>query len=480
MTRLSTAALTQLPPNIETPGYDRATVRPGVVHIGLGAFHRAHQVPVFERALAAGDRRWGIIGASLRSPDTRDALAAQDHLYTVVERDGGGARFQVVGAVLDVLVAPEDPAALVGALASPDTHLVTLTVTEKGYWLHPATGALMIDASPIAAELNALDRPTTAVGFLVAGLAARRLAGLAPFTVMSCDNLPGNGDRLRGAVLTVARHHDPALADWIACHGAFPNTMVDRIVPATTPDAIDAFTAATGVEDRALVTAEPFHQWVIENRFAGPCPDFAALGAQLTDAVAPWEAAKLRLLNGAHSALAYLGGLAGLTFVHDAVGRPPFRAYLDRFWREAMSTLSPPPGLDSEAYCNGLIVRFGNPVLAHRLRQIAQDGSQKLPQRLVAPLLARHGAGLPSPALALAIAGWMRWVERELGPGEDPLSGELRRAARAADPVGALLCQRAVFPAAFPAAAEVAAAHRRLGDPDEGALMRMLEEVAAA
>lgn len=480
MTRLCLASLARLPAIVDTPGYDRATIQPGVVHIGIGAFHRAHQAPVFERALAAGDRRWGIVGASLRSPETRDALAAQDWLYTVIERDGAGERVQVIGALLNLLVAPENPTALVEALARPEVHLVTLTVTEKGYWLDPATGELMTDAPPIVDELRSLDRPTTAIGFLVAGLAARRSAGLAPFTVLSCDNLTSNGARLRQAVLTMARHHDPMLADWIAAKGAFPNTMVDRIVPATTPEAIAAFAAATGVEDRALVIAEPYHQWVIENRFAGPHPDFAALGVQITDAVAPWEAAKLRLLNGAHSALAYLGGLAGLTFVHDAVERPAFRAYLHQFWAETIATLSLPEGFEAEVYRDHLLSRFGNPMLAHRLRQIAQDGSQKLPQRLVDPLLARQRAGLRSPALALAIAGWMRWVQRQLQPGEDPLYGELRHAALSADPVGELLQSRGIFPADFPASAQVAAAHRRLGDLDGDAVMHMLEEPAAA
>lgn len=426
--RLSAATLPLLPPAVARPAYDRAGVASGVVHLGIGAFHRAHQALVFDRALAAGDRRWGITGASLRSPQVRDDIAPQDGLYTLVTRDGAGDRPAVIGAVREVLVAPEDPAALVARMADAATHIVSLTVTEKGYRVD-AAGNLLSAEADVAADLASLAAPRTAPGFVVAALAARRAARLAPFTAISCDNLPGNGGRLRGAVLALAEAHDPALARWIAAEGAFPETMVDRIVPATTADDIARFAADTGVEDRALVKGEPFLQWVIEDRFCAPRPDFAALGAQLTDRVAPWEEAKLRLLNGAHSAIAYLGALAGLAFVHEVVAVPAYRRFVAMLWDEAQATLTPPPGLVPADYRAALMARFDNPALQHRTRQIAVDGSQKLPQRLLAPLAWRAARGLPSPAIALAVAGWMRWQAGVTDAGErvtvdDPIAAK--------------------------------------------------------
>ncbi len=454
--RLSGASVDRLPADVELYGYDRAAIRTGVVHLGIGAFHRAHQAVVFDDALRAGDPRWGVTGVSLRSPGVRDQLSPQDGLYTLVVRDGAAERVRLIGAVRDVLVAPEDPAKVVAALASPDVHIVTLTVTEKGYRLDPVTGALIAGDPDVAADLADLSAPRTAPGFLVAGLAARRAAGLPPFTAISCDNLPHNGGRLRAAVLGIAAAHDAGLHDWIAAEGAFPETMVDRIVPATTPDDIAALDARIGLDDRGMVKAEPFLQWVIEDRFCGPRPDFAALGVQLTEAVGPWEEAKLRLLNGAHSGLAYLGGLAGLDFVHQMVAVPAARRFVERLWDEATTTLNPPAGLDIAAYRTALMARFDNPALQHRTRQIAMDGSQKLPQRLLAPIAARLAAGDPVDALALAVAAWMRWQAGvdDAGQGftvDDPLAMVTadRLATAGGDPVGALLSIEAIFPPAL-------------------------------
>jgi fructuronate reductase len=360
VSRLNDAALSGLPAEVARPAYDRSAVKTGVVHLGIGAFHRAHQAVVFEDALAqaakeGGDLRWGVLGASLRSPGVRDQLNPQDGLYTLVVRDGSTERLRVIGAGQGVLVGPEDPAALVAAMADPDVHIVTLTVTEKGYRLDPATGDLMIEDPEVAADLAGIATPRTAPGFVVAALQARKAAGLKPFTVISCDNLPHNGARIRAGVLEMARRIDPDLADWIAAEGAFPQTMIDRIVPATIPDDIDKLAARIGVRDEGMVKAEPFTQWVIEDRFAGPRPDFAAPhfkrgGVQLTDAVAPWEDAKLRLLNGAHSAVSYLGALSGHEHVHEAVAQPAFKAFIEALWDEAETTLDPPPGLDIAAY----------------------------------------------------------------------------------------------------------------------------------
>ena len=458
--RLSPQAMAILPDEVERPGYDRAGVAAGVVHLGVGAFHRAHQAVVFDDLIRRGDRRWAIRGASLRSPDVRDRLAPQDGLYTLVVRDGAAERCRVIGALREVLVATEAPAGLVEALAAPGAHIITLTVTEKGYRLDPASGALRQDDPDVAADLLDLSAPRTAPGFLTAALAARRARGLGPFTAVSCDNLPHNGARLRDAVLAMAAHHDPGLADWIARHGAFPRTMVDRIVPATTEADIDALVAATGLRDPAMVKTEPFSQWVIEDRFAGERPDFEAVGVQLTADVAPWEAAKLRLLNGAHSAIAYLGGLAGDEFVHQFVARPQGAAFVRRLWDEAQPTLSPPPGLDLARYRAELMARFTNPALQHRTRQIATDGSQKLPQRLLAPLAARLASGASIDALGLALAAWMRWQAGRDDAGQrftvdDPMAAAATRAIFGlhdpADQALALLGIAAIFPPALAA-----------------------------
>lgn len=409
MTRLSPATLPALPAEIGQPAYDRAAVATGIVHLGIGAFHRAHQAAAIETCLAHGDLRWGIVGASLRSPDVADQLNPQDGLYTVQVRDGGDTQARVIGAVSRVLVAPTDPQALVEAMAAPSVAIVSLTVTEKGYKLDPATGALNMDDPDVASDVAGIAGPKTAPGFLVAALAARKARGLPAFTALSCDNLPENGVRLREAVLRLAHAQDPSLADWITDHAAFPSTMVDRIVPATTPEDIDAFAAHAGLTDAGLVKTEPFTQWVIEDRFAGPRPALEQAGVQFTDDVRPWELAKLRLLNGAHSAIAYLGALAGHDHVHEAMAFPAFEAFVSALQEEAESTLSPPPGLDVAAYRAALIARFSNAALMHKTRQIAMDGSQKLPQRLLFAARARIDRGQPIDALALAIAAWMRW-----------------------------------------------------------------------
>jgi fructuronate reductase len=456
--RLSRTSLDALPPAVARPSYDRAAVKTGVVHLGVGAFHRAHQAVVFDDALASGDLRWGVLGASLRSPGVRDQLNPQDGLYSVVVRDGDQRDVRIIGAIRSVLVAPEDPAALVAAMAQPDVHIVTLTVTEKGYKLDPASGALMIDDPDVAADLSDLSAPRTAPGFITAALAARKAASLPPFTVVSCDNVPHNGARIRQAVLDMAGRIDPDLRDWIEARSAFPQTMVDRIVPATTPEDVAANEALLGAADQGMVKTEPFTQWVIEDRFAGPRPDFESLGVQVTADVAPWEDAKLRLLNGAHSAIAYLGGLAGLQYVDQVVAIPAYARFVEALWDEAESTLNPPPGLDVPTYRGELMRRFANSALQHRTVQIAMDGSQKLPQRLLAACAARLEKGQSIDALALAVAGWMRWQDGVDDNGnaftvDDPLAARTARLVGGGGDsrarVAALLTLSAVFPPAL-------------------------------
>jgi len=411
--RLSEATLGRLPDDIARFGYDRRQAQAGVVHLGIGAFHRAHQAAIFD-ALLERDPRWAVRAASLRSASVRDAMMPQDGLYCLVEREGASETVRVIGAVRDVLVAPEDPEKLIEVLAAPETRIVTLTVTEKGY-------------RPDSAETR-LAAPRTAAGYIAAGLARRRERGLAPFAALSCDNLPDNGAFLGGAVLAAAEREDPRLRDWIAERVAFPKTMVDRIVPATDEADVDALARRLGVIDRAMVKAEPFRQWVIED-FAGERPDFESAGVQITADVAPWEEAKLRLLNGAHSGIAYLGGLAGIDFVDRFVAEPAGRAFVESLWDEAEATLTPPPGLDLAVYRDALMRRFANAALAHRTRQIAMDGSQKLSQRLLAPIAERLKRGQKIEALALAVAGWIRWQSGRTDAGEaftvdDPMAAQ--------------------------------------------------------
>ncbi|WP_086607146.1 mannitol dehydrogenase family protein [Erythrobacter donghaensis] len=469
--RLSDAVLADLPATWGRPDYDRGQPC-GVVHLGTGAFHRAHQAWYFDALTAAGHRGWMIRGASLRSADVAQAMNPQDGLFTMLVCDDGQETAQVVGSVREVLFAPDNPAALVRALADPAVALVTLTVTEKGYCLNPVTCALRKDDPAVAADIANIAAPQTAPGYLVAGLAARRAEGTAPFTVLSCDNLPENGQRTRAAVIALAAAIDPALAQWIAAEVAFPSSMVDRIVPATTPDDRDNFESAAGWRDEALVKTEPFAQWVVEDWFCNRKPALDAVGVTFTRDVSGWERAKLRLLNGAHSAIAYLGGLAGHTHVHHAMAAPGFGALIDALWDEAGSTLDPVEGFDPAAYRAQLRARFANGALMHRTHQIAMDGSQKLPQRWLRTIqdYRKAGRGVP-PALTLALAGWMRWQGGRDDAGasfvvDDPLAAELAAAlARAggdsAAQVRSLLSIGAIFGDALPADAEFVAALTR-------------------
>lgn len=443
--RLRPEALAMLPADVARPRYDRSRLRTGIVHLGLGAFHRAHQAVYTEDVLEREFGPWGIAGVSLRSPDTRDALAPQGGLYAVAVRGAGGERLRVVGAVTEVLVAPEDPAAVLERLCRPAVRIVTLTVTEKGYCHDPATGALDEDHPGIRRDLADPGRPGTAPGFLVEALDRRRRAGLQPFTVLSCDNLPSNGDTTAGILRRLASLRDPAFGRWVEDAVACPNGMVDRIVPATTPEDRDAVARRLGAEDAWPVVTEPFSQWVVEDRFPSGRPAWEHVGAELVPDVRPYELMKLRLLNGSHSTLAYLGYLAGCDTVSQAMADPAFarlvRGLMDE---EVTPTLAVPPGADLDRYKAALLDRFANPALRHRTWQIAMDGSQKLPQRLLGTVRDRLAAGAPIDRLALAVAAWMRYVAGRDELGEpidvrDPLAGRLAAlAAGAGGSAGAL------------------------------------------
>lgn len=454
MKRLANATLYEAGPGVLRPLYDRARVTTGVVHFGPGAFHRAHQAAAFDRLLAT-DPRWGVCAVSLKSPGVRDALAPQDGLYTLVEL-GETTRLRVIGAIGETLVAAEAPDVVGRRLAAPQTRLVTLTVTEKGYCLRP-DGSLDLDHPDVRADLAAAEHPTSVLGWLARGLALRRAAGLVPFTVLSCDNLPANGRKLRAAVVALARKGDPALADWIAAKGRFPCSMVDSITPATDAALRLRTAEALGLEDAWPIQREHFTQWVIEDDL-GDDREALATVATLTPDVEAWERAKLRLLNGAHSTLAYVGLLRGRQSVRDAMGDPALAAFVRRLMLDDIApTVRPPQGLDVPAYVEALLDRFRNPAIEHRLSQIAWDGSQKIPIRVLSTVGDAIAAGAPLDRLVVPVAAWMRFVAGQAAASialTDPLQGALADLGRAcegdpSDDVKRFLALEAVFPRAL-------------------------------
>ncbi len=436
--RLCNATLAALPADIAHPAYDRSTVTAGIVHLGIGAFHRAHQA-VYVDDVLADDPSWGIVAASLRSADTRDALSPQGGLYTLSVRSGAGEALRVIGSVMDVLVASEAREPLLEAMANPRVRIVSLTITEKGYCHDPATGALNESHPDIRDDLQTPDAPKTAPGLIVEALARRRAAGAPPFTVLTCDNLPANGAVVKRILDRFAALRDADLGAYVAGELACPSTMVDRITPATTDADLVSIAARLGVRDAWPVVTEPFSQWVIEDRFPAGRPPLENVGAELVADVAPYEEMKLRLLNGAHSSLAYLGYLAGYVFVDEAMAGPAFDRFAATLMEEVTPTLNVPAGTDLAAYKRSLLERFRNPALKHRTWQICMDGSQKLPQRLLGPIRDRLAQGAPIDCLALGVAGWMRYVTGIDEKGEpidvrDPLAELLRDIADRAGP----------------------------------------------
>jgi fructuronate reductase len=409
--RLSPAKLATLPTTVTHPRYLRHARPPGVVHLGIGAFHRAHQAVYFDALLQQGRADFAVMGASLRQPDVAQQMGPQDGLYGVLTLSPGESSYQVIGAVQSVCVAPAQPQQLIIALAAASTQLVTLTITEKGYCQRPSDGSLDLDHPDIRHDLAHPDRPRSALGYLAAGLALRRAAGIAAPTLLSCDNVRHNGALLRQLLLAfIDASGDAALAAWTNAHLLSPSTMVDRIVPATTADDRAALSSQFGIDDHAMVKAEPFSQWVIEAGSEAVAP-LAEVGALLVSAVAPFETMKLRLLNGSHSTLAYLGYLAGCEFVADAIELPGAKALIARLMRAEVSPgLQVPAAFSLQDYQRALIVRFRNHALRHRTWQIAMDGSQKLPQRLLEGALFQLRHNGPIAVHALAVAAWMRYV----------------------------------------------------------------------
>ncbi len=439
--RLGPSTLARLPAGVRRPAFDRRALSVGIVHLGLGAFARAHLAAVNDDALDAGAApTWGIAGVSLRHAEVRDNLAPQEGLYSLSLQDGAGTATRVIGSLLGCSLAPEAPAAVVASIADAATRIVSLTVTEKGYCHDPATRALNLAHADIGHDLAHASAPRSAIGFIVRGLQVRHAAGGAPLTLMSLDNLPANGDTLRDLVLAFAERVAPGLARWIERECSFPNSMVDRIAPRSTAADLAAARQALGQADAAAVVAEPFLAWAVEDRFVAGRPDWSRGGAQFVTHTEPFEQLKLRLLNGAHSAIAYLGVQAGWATVDAAIAQPALARFVDALLRDevAPTVAAALPGFDLAAYRTQLLQRFANPALAHRCAQIAVDGSQKVPQRWLATLRDRLAAGAPIDHLALALAAWLHFLRGHDEAGQpyaidDPLATALQALHRDGD-----------------------------------------------
>ncbi|MBA3224086.1 mannitol dehydrogenase family protein [Salmonella bongori] len=394
------------------PSYDRSHLVTRIVHLGFGAFHRAHQGVYTDILAAEHNSDWGYCEVNLIGGEQQIAdLKQQDNLYTVAEMSADAWTARVVGVVKSALHAQVDGLeTLLAAMCEPQVAIVSLTITEKGYCHSPATGQLMLDHPAIAADLQNPHQPKSAPGVVVEALARRKAAGLPAFTVMSCDNMPENGHVMRNVVLAYAQAVDAELAKWIEQNVTFPSTMVDRIVPAVTPETLDKIEQLTGVRDPAGVACEPFRQWVIEDNFVAGRPAWEKAGAELVADVLPFEEMKLRMLNGSHSFLAYLGYLAGYQHINDCMGDENYRRAARALMLQEQAPTLKVKGGDLARYADQLIERYSNPALRHRTWQIAMDGSQKLPQRMLDSVrwhLANHS---DFDLLALGVAGWMRYV----------------------------------------------------------------------
>jgi mannitol 2-dehydrogenase len=445
---LSPGTLGELEPGrVAIPGYDRTALRTGIVHFGVGGFHRAHQAKYVDTLLGAGlAPDWAICGVGLLATDAKMAavMADQDCLYTLIEKSPDGTvTARVIGSIIDYLFAPDDPAAVLDRLADPAVRIVTMTVTEAGYNMHRVTGEFVADGPGIADDLAQPDRPATVFGFVAEALARRRAAATAPFAVVSCDNLPGNGTVCRRAVVGFARLRDPELADWIDAEVSFPNSMVDRITPATDDDDRVLARERFGVADAWPVVCEPFTQWVLEDDFPCGRPPFEQAGAQLVSDVEPYELMKLRLLNASHQALGYAGYLAGYRYVHEAMGDPAFVALVRDYMRgEAVASLRPVPGIDLDGYIDELVERFTNPAIRDTLARLCVDSSERMPKFLLPVLRYQLGNGGPIQRSVAVIACWARYCDAvdEVGASidiVDPAREALTAAAagRADDPL---------------------------------------------
>ncbi len=436
--KLNTSNLVSLPERVLRPTYDRSQVRQGIAHIGVGGFHRAHEAVYTEMLLNQGlAADWGICGVGLRAEDRamQSALAAQDYLYTLIELgDGADTGVQVIGAIGDFVLADDGAQKLIAKLASAETRIVSLTITEGGYCTDDSTGEFNADLPQIRHDLAEPQAPQTVFGFLAEALQRRRDAGIAPFTLMSCDNLPHNGDVARNAMLSFCALRDAQLHDWVAANVSFPNSMVDRITPMTSDAHRAQLQADTGVEDRWPVVAEPFVQWVLEDKFCNGRPEWEKVGVQFTTDVTPYEEMKIGLLNGGHMAIAYLGALLGHPYVHEATQDTQLRNYVRCYMdQDVTPLLAEVPGIDLTRYKDTLIERFSNTAICDQVSRLCSDGSSKLPKFVLPTLLGQIEQGRAMDRTALIIAAWCHYLHGvdEQGnryPISDPRAELLQRA----------------------------------------------------
>jgi fructuronate reductase len=410
MKRLALNTIDDLKPDVRRPGYDVRALKIGIVHIGVGAFHRAHQAAYTDAAIAARGGDWGICGVSLKSPNVREQLLPQDGLYSVREVSSDADRWRVIGAVREVLFAGDQLPKIIARIAQAETHIVSLTVTEKGYCSDIAKREPLWAHSDVAHDIERIDQPISALGVLVAGLYERFRKRGAPLTVICCDNLPENGHVLESIVHKFTERVHPQILPWLRDNVTFPCSMVDRIVPATKPEDIAESAISLGVADHGVVRAEPFSQWVIEDKFVAPRPAWREVGVQFVSDVRPFEKMKLRLLNGSHSLIAYCGAMMGIDTIAEAIRQPAIANAVVKLMEECETTLDPVPGINLAHYRKQLIERFSNPAIGHGTWQVAMDGSQKLPQRVIAVALERHTRGLESPMCAAAVAAWIVYL----------------------------------------------------------------------
>lgn len=421
-------------PDLPEVTLQSALAKSGILHIGIGAFHRAHQAVYTDAAMAAKGGNWHIIGVSLRSSDSVDALNAQDCAFTVIERHANGPKARRITSLSHAIAAARDVRPVLAALADRAIRIVTITVTEKAYGIDRQSGKIQNDHPAIRHDLENAAEPSGLIGILVAGLRSRKAAGIRPFTVLSCDNLPANGRLLRSGVIDFARRIDPELGDWISANVSFPSTMVDRITPASTAATYADARTLTGKDDPAAIETEPFSQWVIEDDFPDGRPAWEAAGAILVADVAPYESMKLRMLNGSHSLIAYLGQLGRYRHVRDAMANDNFARLVARHMENAAATMPPLAGIDFARYGAELIARFRNPEIAHETRQIAMDGTEKLPQRIFAPACDLPDDSPHIGTFALCFAAWLAFIHQQIhhpAPDDarrlpvDPRAGEI-------------------------------------------------------
>jgi mannitol 2-dehydrogenase len=438
--KLAAATLTRVDPTVATPRYDRSELTAGIVHIGVGGFHRAHMAMCLDDLHGQGlAREWGICGVGLLDSDRRmkKTLEAQDHLYTLtIKHPDGREQTRVIGSIIDYLLAPDDPEAVIERMAHPDTRVVSLTITEGGYNIDRLTGEFDDHTPEVAADLIDGATPTTVFGFVVEALARRRDRGLSPFTVLSCDNIEGNGHVAAKVFSTFADLKDPDLGAWIREVVSFPNSMVDRITPVTTVQDVLRVETRSKVRDEWPVVCEPYFQWVIEDAFPSGRPPFERAGAQLVDDVEPYELMKLRLLNASHQGLCYFGHLLGYRFVHDAMADPLIAGLLTRYMdREATHTLRPVPGIDLADYKRTLHERFANPYVRDTIARLCAESSDRIPKWLLPVIRAQLATGGDIDASAAIVASWARYAEAIDERGRpidvvDPLREQLTAIAR--------------------------------------------------